>query len=124
MKYSVEKAEKYTLLTPEEEKIDSLKAPQLKTEFITLFQAGTKNLILDMSNVKYVDSSGLSSILVAKRLTDEAEGHFVIASLNDHVEKLIKISKLENVLNILPTKEEAVESVFLFEIENDLGSEE
>ncbi|MEH0156852.1 STAS domain-containing protein [Limibacter armeniacum] len=120
MKYSIDKAEKYTILTPEVEKLDSLKAPQLKTEFITLFQAGTQNLILDLSQVKYVDSSGLSAILVAKRLADESEGHFVLAGLNEHVEKLVKISKLESVLNILPTKQEAIDAIFLYEIEKDL----
>jgi hypothetical protein len=40
--------------------------------------------------------------------------------LNDHVLKLIKISQLNNVLNLLPTVEEAIDAVFLKEIESDL----
>lgn len=124
MKYSIDKEEKYTLITLDEDKLDSLKAPRLKSELVTLFQTGTVNLILNLTHVKYVDSSGLSSILVANRLAGEVNGQFVMAGLGDHVMKLIKISKLDNVLEILPTVEEAVDAVFLREIEKDLGKEE
>ena len=124
MRFSVNKSEKYTVLIPEEEKLDSLKAPQLKAEIVTMFQSGTENLIIDLSSVKYVDSSGLSSILVANRLAGEVNGRLVLAGLNEHVMKLIKISKLESVLNLLPTVQEAIDSVFLHEIEKDIEGEE
>ncbi|MBB6459591.1 STAS domain-containing protein [Flammeovirga kamogawensis] len=124
MRFSVNKSEKYTVLIPEEEKLDSLKAPQLKAEIVTMFQSGTENLIIDLSSVKYVDSSGLSSILVANRLAGEVNGRLVLAGLNEHVMKLIKISKLETVLNLLPTVQEAIDSVFLHEIEKDIEGED
>ena len=46
-----------------------------------------------------------------------------MAALNDHVLKLLKISQLDSVLSIVPTKEEAVDTVFLNQIEQDLGDE-
>ena len=124
MKYAVEKAEKYTKLTLEEEKLDTLKAPQLKSEVITLYQSGTVNLILNLSSVKYVDSSGLSAVLVAHRMSKDIGGVLILTGVNEHVFKLIRISKLENVLNIFQTDEEAVDAIFLNEIEKDLGEEE
>ena len=126
MKYSIEKTEKYTKLTLDEDKLDTLKAPQLKSELVTLYQSGMVNLILDLSKVKYVDSSGLSSILVAHRMSKEVKGCLIMVGVNDHVMKLMKISKLENVLQMVPTVEEAVDAVFLNEIEKDLedGDEE
>ncbi|ANQ49142.1 STAS domain-containing protein [Flammeovirga yaeyamensis] len=124
MRFSVNKSEKYTVLVPEEEKLDSLKAPQLKAEIVTMFQSGTENLIIDLSSVKYVDSSGLSSILVANRLSTEVNGKLVLAGLNEHVMKLIKISKLESVLELHPTVQEAIEAIFLHEIEKDIEGEE
>jgi anti-anti-sigma factor len=124
MKYAVEKAEKYTKLTLEEEKLDTLKAPQLKSEVITLYQSGTVNLILNLSTVKYVDSSGLSAVLVAHRMSKEIGGILIITGVSDHVMKLVRISKLENVLNIFNTNEEAVDAIFLNEIEKDLGEED
>ena len=124
MQYAVDKSERYTTLTLQEEKLDTLIAPKLKSEFVTMFQSGTANLILDLSTVKYVDSSGLSSILVANRMAKEENGCMVLIGIQDHVMKLIKISKLDQVLTILPTKEEAVDSVFLNEIEKDLSTDD
>jgi anti-anti-sigma factor len=124
MKYSVEKHEKYTLFTLEEEKLHTLIAPQLKTEFLTLYQSSTVNLILDLGHVKYVDSSGLSALLVANRLSTEVNGTLVMVGLTEHVHKLVTISKLDNVFTLLSTVAEAIDTVFLHEIQKDLTAEE
>lgn len=124
MQYAVDKSERYTTITLQEEKLDTLIAPKLKSEFVTMFESGTLNLILNLHDVKYVDSSGLSAILVANRMAKEKNGCLVLIGVQDHVMKLISISKLDQVLTILPTKEEAVDTVFLNEIEKDLTSEE
>lgn len=124
MKFSIDKQEKYTLFTPEEEKIDSTAAPDLKAEFITLFQDGTQNLILDMKQVKYVDSSGLSSFLMAQRMAQRAKGVFVIAAATEHVSKLIKISKLDAVFEVVPTVQHGIDLTFVKELEKDIDPDD
>jgi len=120
MKYSIDKNEQYSILKLQEEKLDSPLSPALKSEFVTLNAEGIKNIIIDLADVKYVDSSGLSALLVGNRIYNEDGGIFILASLNDHVMKLIRISQLNNVLNLLPTVEEAIDAIFLKEIERDL----
>ena len=120
MKYTIDKQEKYSLLRLHEEKLDSSVAPSLKSELITLHAEGSKNIILDLAEVKYTDSSGLSALLVGNRILQEDGGAFVLAALSDHTLKLIKISQLDSVLNIVPSIEEAVDSVFMHEIERDM----
>jgi len=124
MKYSIDKNEQYSILKLQEEKLDSPLSPALKSEFVTLNAEGIKNIIIDLSDVKYVDSSGLSALLVGNRIYNEDGGIFILAALNDHVLKLIKISQLNNVLNLLPTVAEAIDAVFLKEIENDLEGDD
>ncbi len=125
MKYTIDKQEKYSLLRLHEEKLDSNVAPNLKSELITLHAEGVHNIILDLSEVKYTDSSGLSALLVGNRIMQEEGGIFVLSSLSEHTLKLIKISQLDSVLNIHLKVEEAVDAVFMHEIEKDLkGSEE
>lgn len=124
MKYSIDKNEQYSILKLQEEKLDSPLSPALKSEFVTLNAEGIKNIIIDLSEVKYVDSSGLSALLVGNRIYNEDGGIFILASLNDHVMKLIRISQLNNVLNLLPTVEEAIDAVFLKEIEGDLQDDD
>src|SRR5690554_2650841 len=53
MKYSVDKKEQYVIFTLMEEKLDSTISPQLKSELLTVHAEGYRNLILDMSQVKY-----------------------------------------------------------------------
>jgi anti-sigma B factor antagonist len=121
MKLEKSVEEKYTALKPLHEKIDSQLAPQLKQEFIHLINTSdTRNLILNLSEAKYVDSSGLSAILTGNRICKEKGGLLILCHLNEHVEKLIKISRLEEVLMVLPTEEEAREHVFMQELENEI----
>ena len=124
MKYTIDKQEKYSLLRLHEEKMDSSVAPGLKSELITLHAEGVKNIILDLSDVKYTDSSGLSALLVGNRIFQEEGGIFVLSALSEHTIKLIKISQLDSVLNITNTPEEAVDAVFMHEIERDLKDRE
>jgi anti-sigma B factor antagonist len=124
MKYTIDKKENYTVITIDEKKLDTTIAPDLKSEFVKLNAEGITNLILDLTNVKYTDSSGLSSILIANRLCNSSNGLLILTGLQDHVMKLINISKLESVLNILPTVEEGIDRVFLHEIERDLTNKE
>jgi anti-anti-sigma factor len=123
MKYSVDKQDKYLLIQLNETKVDSTVSPQLKSDFVTLNAEGNKNIILDMSQVKYIDSSGLSAILVGNRMANDSDGIFILAGITDHVMKLIKISQLDSVLDIMPTVQEAVDAVYLNELGNDLGKE-
>lgn len=123
MKYSVDKQEQYSVVSVGEDKLDAAVAPDLKSELITMHAEGVKNLILDMSSVKYTDSSGLSALLVGNRLFREDGGAFALTGLNDHVTKLVKISQLDSVLLIANSPEEAVDAIFLNQIEQDLNND-
>jgi anti-anti-sigma factor len=120
MKYTIDKQEKYTLLRLHEDKLDSSVAPNLKSEMVTLHAEGIRNVILDLTEVRYTDSSGLSALLVGNRIFQEEGGIFVLSCLSDHTLKLIKISQLDSVLNILPSVEESIDAVFMHEIEKDM----
>lgn len=115
--------EQYTIVTLGNEKLDATISSDLKAYFVTLNNEGVKNVIFNMGDVRYSDSSGLSAILVGNRLCQEAMGSFVLCSLSEHVGKLVRISQLDTVLNIVPTIEEAVDLVLFNEIENQLRAD-
>ncbi len=107
MEFKIDKFDNHTLIKVLEEKLDTHIAPTLKSELVLVSGNGEKNIILDLSNCRYCDSSGLSAILVANRLCKNANGTFVLTGLNDAVERLITISQLDTVLNITDSLEEA-----------------
>lgn len=98
MKLLLDKQANFTLVKLEEEKLDSLISPQLKSELVFLNSEGVQNIIFDLSAVKYVDSSGLSAILVGNRLCNGVDGRFVLSHVHPSIAKLLEISQLEGIL--------------------------
>ncbi|HWZ14530.1 MAG TPA: STAS domain-containing protein [Mucilaginibacter sp.] len=123
MKFTIDKHEKYILLKLNESKLNSLITPQLKSELILINTEGQRNIVLDLSQVKFADSSGLSSLLVGHRLCKNATGAFILSGLNEAVARLITISQLDSVLTVVPSPEEAIDLIFMEEIEKELKKE-
>lgn len=121
MKFETENRDKLVVVKTKVEKLDALQAPDLKSELVLLNKQGNKNIVLDMSETRYCDSSGLSAVLVANRLCRDSNGSFVLCGLQKTVEKLISISQLDSVLKITPTLNEAVDLVYMEEVERDVN---
>jgi anti-sigma B factor antagonist len=124
MKYATKLHDNYVILQLQEDKLSTALAPSLKSAMVMLNTQGYRNMILDLSEVQYADSSGLSALLRANSLCDSAGGLFVVFGLNPHVLKLIEITHLDRVFTILPTQQEAIEAVFMHEIESDIEDDD
>jgi anti-anti-sigma factor len=109
--FSVERNERYTLIRMSADKLDTLVAPALKSELVMLNADGVRNLIIDLGSARYCDSSGLSAILVANRLCKNADGSLVLSNLQESVRKLIHISQLDSILQIVPDVDSAVQQL-------------
>ena len=92
-----------------ESRFDAQIAGLVKGEFTILLHTGEiTKLIIDLSEVDYCDSSGLSAILLAYRVLQSEEGHIRIASPTKNVRTLIEISQLDRILPITNSVEDAV----------------
>ena len=120
MKFIIDKKEFFVEIELLTEKLMSSNAPMLKSEFAIINSEGYRNLILNLGQVTFVDSSGLSSILLANRMCSEAGGVLVICGLNPAVQKLIEISQLSDILKIFSTSEEAEEFVKIQELGREI----
>lgn len=120
MDYEIFREEKFASFKFNEIKLNSVVAPLVKSDLVVLNDEGYVNFIMDLSSVKYCDSSGLSAILVANRIAKEHQGILVICGLQGSVQKLIEISQLESILNIVPTYNEAMDYIFMDNLEKEL----
>jgi anti-anti-sigma factor len=107
MDFEIQKHTDYTLVKVLVERLDINNAPDLKSELIAVNAEGDKNIVLDVSECNYCDSSGLSAILVANRLCEDVLGTFILTGLQRDVEQIIRISMLHTVLVITRTVAEA-----------------
>jgi len=108
MDFEIIKLTDYTLIKVLIDRLDTNNAPDLKSELVVVNANGEQNIVLDVSNCNYCDSSGLSAILVANRLCEDALGTFILTGLQPDVEQIIRISMLHTVLIITKTVDEAV----------------
>ena len=100
MNFTVEDVNQKKVIRCSNEKLDAIISPELKSQFLLLSKSGNNDFVLDLSNVKYCDSSGLSALLVGNRLAKENDGKLTIFGINPAVEKIISISQLDTILNI------------------------
>lgn len=125
MKFALDKSENYTVFTLGEEKLNSVVAPELKAEMIGLNTVGVKNIILDLTELKYIDSSGLSAILIGNRLCQTAGGRLVLTNINEYASKLIRISQLDSILKSANSISEAKDLIMMDILEQEMkGSDD
>lgn len=120
MNFVSDQKEKLVYITSNVEKLDAIYAPELKSELVLQNRNTQRNIIVDLSATKYIDSSGLSALLVGQRLCRDANGTFVVCGLQETVKKLISISQLDSVFKITPTLNEAIDLVYMEEVEREI----
>ena len=103
MKIETKKNAGGTVLRVKERKLDANVAAELKGEFLVLCKPQLKELILDLADVEFCDSSGLSALLIADRKMREHGGVVKLAGVQKKVLNLIKISHLDRAFLIYDT---------------------
>ena len=75
-----------------------------------LLDAGQTNILVNLSNVSYIDSSGLGSIFDGYRKTIAKNGNLKLSNTNKDVKRVLEITKISKKIEIYDTEEEAVRS--------------
>lgn len=110
MQFEVKNNGAVTIFKLKEKKLDATISPELKGEFLILCSGQTKQLIIDMSDVEFCDSSGLSALLIAERKMRELGGVVKLANVHKKVLSLIKISHLDRAFSIYDTVAKALKA--------------
>ncbi|SNS33663.1 anti-sigma B factor antagonist [Noviherbaspirillum humi] len=89
-------------------RLDAANALAFKEAMVERIQAGEQRLVLDMEGVDFVDSSGLGALVsVLKALG--GKGAVVICNVRGNVQNLFKLTRMDKVFAILPSRDEAVQ---------------
>lgn len=103
LKESVEGVDVFTLGG----EIDLHYAPVLRSLFLAKIKARCRALILDLSDVTFIDSSGLAAIIEYFRDAVDHQGVLCLAGLNESLQTTFEIVKLDKVIPIFPSVAEA-----------------
>ena len=124
MKFTIDKSEQYAIFQLGEGRLVQSNCARVKTEVLVLHSEGYRNMIFDATNLTELDPDGAEVLLVCHRICLEAGGLFVFVFNNESIENLLRVAHLQDTLNILPSVEEAIDAVFLSEIEAQLKLDE
>jgi anti-sigma B factor antagonist len=109
--YSTSQQEGITIFTLEGDIIDKNQATALVEQISNLIAKGKNHIVLELSGVKYMNSSGLNILVNILTKARSAGGDVTVCKLSKKVEELLVVTKLDTIFKILPSVEEAVKKL-------------
>ena len=98
------------LIEVNEDRLDAHNSGELKTQMLNLFDEGKNNLVIDLKGVRFVDSSGLGSLVSGFKNASARNGNLKLCGLQPQVRSMFELTRLHRVFEIFPDVEEAVAS--------------
>lgn len=99
-----------TLLELGEERLDAHNSGDLKNEMLSLFEDGKNQLVIDLKEVRFIDSSGLGALVSGYKNASARNGNLKLCALQPQVKSMFELTRLHRVFEIYPGSEEALAS--------------
>ena len=93
---------------PLEGEIDLHVSPRISASLNQMIASKPKQLVVDLSQVSYIDSSGLAVLIEGMQNVAGYGGKFSLAGLQDGVRPIFEIARLDQVFQIYPTVDAAL----------------
>jgi anti-sigma B factor antagonist len=91
-------------------RLNAASALDLKSEIKRMVEGGYAEVIVDLSDVPFVDSSGLAALVSGLKATRQAGGTLKLAGLGEQARTVFRLTMLERVFEIYADAEEALAS--------------
>ena len=99
-----------TVIRPGVNRLTAQNAKAFKDEVVALINDGSNQLVVDFQEVSFLDSSGLGSLVgILKKVG--LRGEMVVCGLNSEVEQMFRICRMDNVFNIYPDVNMAIQTL-------------
>ena len=103
MNLDISEQKKMVLIAIKEERLDAHNANDLKAELLALFEQGKRNILIDLQDVRFIDSSGLGALVSGFKNAITNQGSLKLASLQPQVKSMFELTRLHRVFDIYPT---------------------
>ena len=91
-----------------EGKLDVNLSISIETELEQLVESGSTKLILELSGVEYLSSSGIRVFISIMRKIKSKEGKLVLACVPDIIKKILKTVELEDLFEVYESVDDAL----------------
>jgi anti-sigma B factor antagonist len=83
-------------------------APSLKQQITSLIENGAHKLVVDLTGIEFIDSSGLAALVSGLKLTRAEGGSLAVAGAKPNVEEVFKLTLLDRVFQLYTDLESAL----------------
>lgn len=91
--------------------IDVYTSPKVKESIISLIDRGKYNIVVNLEEVRYIDSTGLGVLIGALKKLREHSGNITLVCSNPQIKKIFQITGLVKIFGIFKSEEEAFEEL-------------
>jgi anti-sigma B factor antagonist len=110
MKLNLEKMNGCSVIFIQEERIDAHNSGELKEYILHLIEHGEVNIIVQLENVRFIDSSGLGALLSGYKNAAAKSGKLALACCKQQVLSMFELTRLNRVFEIYTDLNEAFEN--------------
>ncbi len=111
LNYSLTEENAIQILTLSGELIDKNQAVEMLTAVDAILELGKNKFIVDLGELKYMNSSGLNVLIQLLTKTRNMGGESVLFNVNKKVNELLIITKLNTLFKVVASKQEALEKI-------------
>lgn len=108
MQYHTDKHDGRTVLSLHEKRLDAHNSGDLRDGILKLLETGEDHLVIDLSEVEFIDSSGLGALLSGYKNATLRSGSFVLVGLQSRVQSMFELTRLHRVFDIYPSVEDVL----------------
>jgi anti-sigma B factor antagonist len=91
--------------------IDLSTAPRLRERIVELVEGGSYNIVVNLSDVPFMDSTGLGVLVGSLKRVRERDGTLALAGVARPVQRVLSLTGMDKVFPIHPTVDEATSSL-------------
>lgn len=84
--------------------IDNAGGTQIRRDVSDLLKLGIEAILIDFSNITFMDSSGLGALVATLQQVRKQESQLYLCSLNDQVSIILELTKMDKIFDILPDR--------------------
>jgi anti-sigma B factor antagonist len=110
MNLKTEEKNDILIIFVKEERLDAHNSNDLKVKMQELFEQEKKNILVDLTDVRFIDSSGLGALVSGFKNAISHQGSLKLSSLQPQVKSMFELTRLHRVFEIYGSTAEAVEN--------------
>lgn len=110
MKIETQSQSGQVVISVREDRLDAHNSAELKGRFQRLLEEGGHRLVVDLSSVNFIDSSGLGALLSGYKNAIQRGGTLILSGPQPRVRAMFELTRLNRVFEIYPRLQEALAS--------------